>query len=77
MEYTEKCKMVIPGRIAHSFKEFKSYLCILGARWVTSSKFHIEDPQFSCDHPTSLLSGTFSLVHVNWYTFCMQGENVS
>lgn len=51
------------------FQKAGSHLQILGARKVTWSEFHTEDSQHRSDPWTSPLSGTFSLVHVNWYTF--------
>jgi hypothetical protein len=50
------------------FPNSRNHLQILGARRVTWSKFHIEDPQSWSDLLTSLLSGALCAVRVYWYT---------
>ena len=52
------------GRSQRILHKSRSHLQILGTR----SKFHTEDSQFRNDLWTSLFSGTFCSVHVNWYT---------
>jgi hypothetical protein len=46
------------------FQKCRSHLQILGTRRVRFSKFCTEDPQFLNELSTSLLSGTFGLMHV-------------
>ena len=58
----------LPYRCPQILKKSRSCHQILGVRRVTLMKFHFENPQFCSHLRMSLLSGAFSLVHVNWYT---------
>jgi len=51
------------------FYKSRNHLYILGASMVTWNVFHTADPQFWTGLWTSLLSGTFCLAQVKWFTF--------
>ena len=54
------------GQASQIFQTCRCHFQILGARRVTSSISH---PRFWCGLCILLLSGTFCLVHVDWYIF--------
>ena len=51
-----------------------SHLQILGTRMLPWSQFQTEYPKLWCNLQTSLLSGAFCSVYVNWYPFLYMGE---
>ena len=58
----------LPYKCPQILEKSRSCHQILGVRRVTLMKFHVANPQF-CSHLwIPLLSGTFCLVHVKWYT---------
>jgi hypothetical protein len=59
----------VSARQPKIFQKFSSQVQIPGAKRITWCKLHSKNPQFWNNLWTSLLSGTFCLVHVNWCTY--------